>query len=100
MPSPRWHPYLRVPLDQLIHVPFDRVQVLLDVVEVLNGLVGSDAAGVALVLGRADLLQGLVKGGSAGTKRGQVLTNSLNASAAFPRRTEMIEAVLISNKYL
>lgn len=62
-------PNLSATLDQVLHVPFDHVQMLLDVVEVLHSLVCSHAACVALVLGWADLFQGLVKGVPAVPKR-------------------------------
>ena len=62
-------PHLSIALDQVLHVSLDRVQVLLDVVEVLNGLVGSHAARVTLLLDWSDLFQGLVKGVSATTKK-------------------------------
>lgn len=45
----------------MLHVPLDHVQVLLDVVEMLNGFVRPQAAGVPLVLGRADLFHRLVE---------------------------------------
>lgn len=61
-------PNLSTTLNQVLHVPFDRVQVFLDVVEVLHGLVRSHTACVTLVLDRADLFQGLGKGVSAATK--------------------------------
>lgn len=61
-------PNLSTTLNQVLHVPFDRVQVFLDVVEVLDGLVRSHTACVTLVLDRADLFQGLGKGVSAATK--------------------------------
>lgn len=62
-------PNLRITLNQVLHVPFDRVQMFLDVVEVLHGLICSHTACIALVLGWADLFQGLVKGVSAVTKK-------------------------------
>lgn len=46
----RENPYRNITLDQVLHVPFDRVQMFLDVVEVLNGLICSHAACVTLVL--------------------------------------------------
>lgn len=64
----RSDPNLSAALNQVLHVPFDRVQVLLDVVEVLHGLVRAHAAPRALVLGRADLFHRLVKGVPAATK--------------------------------
>ena len=54
--------YRRAALHQVIHVPLDRVQVFLDFVEVLHRLVRPEARGVALVLDRAHLLQGLLEG--------------------------------------
>jgi len=59
--------YRRAALHQVLHVPLDGMQVLLDVVEVLRRLVGpGPAAGPAhhrpLVLGRRQLLQRLVEG--------------------------------------
>ena len=52
-------------LHQVIHVPLDRVQVLLDFVEVLHRLVGPKARCVSLVLDRAHLLQRLLEGNPA-----------------------------------
>ncbi len=61
-------PYLSVTLDQVLHVPFDCVQMFLDVVEVLNGLIRSHSC-VTLDRGWADLFQRVMKGVSAETKR-------------------------------
>lgn len=67
------------------------MQVLLDVVEVLDGLVGSQAAGVPpLVLGRADLFQRLVERVSEKNKTNGRFTGRKNKqAAASPKRTEI-----------
>lgn len=54
-------PNLNAALDQVFHVPLDQVQMLLDVVEMLNGFVRPQTAGVPLVLGRADLFHRLLE---------------------------------------
>lgn len=65
-------PDLSAALDQVLHVPLDQVKMLLDVVEVLDGLVRPHAARRALLLvllRRADLLQRLVEGVPAATEQ-------------------------------
>lgn len=59
---------LSITLDQVLHVPFDCVQMFLDVIEVLDGLISSHTHCITLVLGCADLLQWLIEGVSAETK--------------------------------
>lgn len=61
-------PNLSAALDQVFHVPLDHVQMLLDVVEMLNGFVRPQTAGVPLVLGGADLFHRLMEVVSAENK--------------------------------
>lgn len=44
-------PDLSITLHQVLHVPFDCVQMFLDVIEVLNGLICSHTSCISLVLG-------------------------------------------------
>lgn len=63
------NPDLGTALDQVLHVPLDHVKMLLDVTEVLDGLVVSHADRCALLLRRADLLQRLLEGVPAETEQ-------------------------------
>lgn len=60
-------PNLSAALDQVLHVPLHHVQMLLDVVEMLNGFVRPQTARVPLVLGRSDLFHRVVEIASAET---------------------------------
>lgn len=82
-------PDLSAALDQVLHVPLDQVKMLLDVVEVLDGLIRPHAARRALLvlLRRADLLQGLVEGVPEVTEQIVSLQQRAEAAVAGPQRT-------------
>lgn len=80
-------PDLSAALDQVLHVPLHQVKMLLDVVEVLDGLVRPHATRRALLLvllRRADLLQRLVEGVPAATE--QNLSLQQRAEALQPQK--------------
>lgn len=75
-------PYLSITLNQVLHVPFDGVQMFLDVAEMLHGLVCPHSGWITLILDRANLSQRLVKGASAEGQRHHAYWLDINIKEA------------------